>query len=219
MSGSSSPAKSGNHGFLVGRHGDDHLRRLEAPLARLGDEDAIPLGKAVNAHPGPYRKREAGRIRFEVVGHLVLGRERFGRRREGHAVEGIVLSRREETERVPAATPHIADPRVGVEDDEGQPLPLQMIAGGQARVAGSDDDDVEAFGRRGHCRDINTGLPGGAPARDCAGNGGPLLEILAGPAGVGAGSVVAERAGRVSMRDGVHDVLPRWAKRRFVEGR
>ena len=137
--------KAGNSRRLVVGHRHDHVRGVERKIPCPDDVavalalDALDPGACVHGQLKSYH------IGFEVVGHLVLGRKGPAGRRKRHAVEAVVAGRREQAQRVPAAAPGIADPFVGFEDHEGDIVPLQMIADGQAGLAAADHHDVDTL--------------------------------------------------------------------------
>ena len=97
----------------------------------VDQEAAVPARDPVHRDAGPDRQREPPGVGLEVVGHLVLGRERVARGRERHAVEPVEAGRREQAERVPALPPGVADPLVGLEDHERR---ARGVPGGSRRT-------------------------------------------------------------------------------------
>ena len=55
--------------------------------------------------------------------------------------KGVVARRRVQLQRVVAASPDVADPGVGLDDPRVDPEPLQVVAGGEAGLAGADDEE------------------------------------------------------------------------------
>ena len=94
-----------------------------------GDGDTVANGQFVPC-----------RIGLEVVGHLARGRVRRARGREGHSRQPIAARRRVEPQRVPAASPAVADAPAAVEDDELPALLLEEVPGGEAGLAATDDN-------------------------------------------------------------------------------
>ena len=100
--------------------GDDDLAGGD-PAAARGDEEAVTVRcriDALDAGAAPDRKRETLGVRREVVAHLAAGRKVERRRGEAEAGQRVPAGRAVEPERVPALAPVIADPLVGVEDQE-----------------------------------------------------------------------------------------------------
>jgi len=136
-------------GLLMGGHGHHHVVGLEPPLAGRHHERFLvrgALGQPVHLDPGSHRQVEPRRVALEVVGHLVLGRERVGRAGEGHSVQTVVAGGGEQAKRVPTVPPGVADPLVGVQDHEGQPTPGQVIPDRESRLAAADDHRLETLG-------------------------------------------------------------------------
>ena len=196
------PAKAGTTGFWYFDIATITCRRLVAAAAGLDDEDIARPRQALDADAAPHRQFEMRGIRLEIVGHLVLGGEVAGGRRERHAVEPVEPRGREQAERVPALPPRVADAASGVEDDEGQAALLEVIAGRQAGLPAADDDDVVALRRS--CPDPGRVFPTAAAGYRVT-DGRALLEILPRPAGVAAGDFAVKSAGLVVVA--VHDVL------------
>src|SRR5690606_19633630 len=96
--------------------------------------------EAVDPHTRAHREREVLRVCFEVVAHLVLGRERISVARERQAVEATEPRRREQPQRVPALPPRITHALARVEDHELQPALLQVMPDRQPRLAAPDHD-------------------------------------------------------------------------------
>src|SRR5258706_536899 len=112
--------EAGRHGGgppgLAGAGRDDDVRRLQRRSAEADDVAVAAPGQAVDAAPEAHRQPEAAGIGLQVVGHVVLARERASPRREGKAGEAVVAGRGEEPERVPPGPPGVADPGPGLED-------------------------------------------------------------------------------------------------------
>ena len=122
---------------------DHDVVGLEPLVAGRDDEAVAVLRHAVDPHAGPDRKVEAGRVRLEVVRHLVLGRERPARRREAPARQAVVPRRREQAQRVPTPAPGVADPLAAVQDHDLPPPLRQVVADGEARLAPADDHGLD----------------------------------------------------------------------------
>ena len=136
--------------LVVGAGRDDDLIGLEPAIPDADDIAAsavVGARKFVDAMSGPDRDLEGGRVCLEVVGDGVLRRERVPRRRKRQTRQSVEVGRREDPQRVPAVPPRVADPVTGVEDHEAKAAPRQVVAGGQAGLAATDDDDVEPLGR------------------------------------------------------------------------
>jgi hypothetical protein len=84
-------------------------------------------------------------IGLEIVSQFVLGGEGVASCWERETRELNVTRRREQTERIPALAPGVADTMAGVENQEANAAPGKMIADGEARLAASYDDGVDAF--------------------------------------------------------------------------
>jgi hypothetical protein len=132
------------------RHGDDDVVGFELVPPCLDDVPVASLPNPIDAHPISYGQSKPSRIRFEVVGHLVLRRERIRRRREGHSRESVVTRRREETQRVPPLAPRVTDPIAGVENDESNASQGQVVPHRKSSLARPDHDHVHRF--RGRLR-------------------------------------------------------------------
>ena len=109
---------------------------------------------------GAHPDREVGvqRVALEVVGHLLLAGERPGRRGERHPGQAVVLGGAVELQGVPLVAPVVADALVAVDDEEGAAEPLEVVSGGEAGLAGADDQRLDVLG--GH--DVTLGT---APVR------------------------------------------------------
>jgi hypothetical protein len=130
---------------LVGCHGHDHVFSLEESLARLHHEAAPVSGQPVYPDAGSDRKLEPRCVGLEVVAHLVLGRERVTRPREGHSREGVVAGRREEPKRVPPLSPRVADPLVRLEDHEREAPLGEVVSDREASLATADDNGLDTL--------------------------------------------------------------------------
>jgi hypothetical protein len=130
--------------------GDDHLAGVVGHLADLADLDDIAVREPASEGGGAAawldRQTEMIGVCLQVIGHLAARREPGADVGERQAWQGIVLGRRIEQERVVAVAPHIAHSVVRLENHEFAVLAREVVAGGEARLSGSDDDCVEAFG-------------------------------------------------------------------------
>ena len=133
--GSSSDAKAGTFGMLVRPGCDDHVLGLEALVTCGDDEPAAGLREPVDRDAGSHRELELLGIVLEVVGHLVLRGERPPKAGETHARQPAEVGGSEETKRVPALAPGVADSLVRVQDHERRSTLRQVIAGRQAGLA------------------------------------------------------------------------------------
>ena len=68
------------------------------------------------------------------------------RSRKWHPVEPVEARRGEQPQRVPPRSPGVADPLVGVEDDEAETSPGEMVAGRQAGLSATDDYGLDPLG-------------------------------------------------------------------------
>ena len=67
---------------------------------------------------------------------------------ERHSRQGVVAGGREEAERVPPLAPGVADPLVGVEDQEGE-VPLgEVVPDREACLSTAQDQGLDALGSR-----------------------------------------------------------------------
>ena len=83
-------------GLLVVPHRDHDVVGGEDVIAGR-DLIAVPAARQpVDAHAVAEREIEVGRVRLEIVGHLVLGDERGARRRERHAGQAVETGRGEQ---------------------------------------------------------------------------------------------------------------------------
>ncbi len=124
---------------------DDHVLRLEAKVARGDDEAAVDLGEPVDADARSHGKVEARGVRLQVVGQLVLRRERPGGCRDRHAGQAAEARGGEKAKRVPTLAPGVADPLVRVEDHERAILLREVVPGREAGLAAADDQGVEVL--------------------------------------------------------------------------
>lgn len=127
--------------------GDHHVLALD-PLPVEGRDESAPVvsGQMLNSGPQPDGQVEGDRVELDVVRHLVLGREAPRVTRERQSIEAVELGRREEGEAVVVAPPAIADPLTAVDDEELPPQVLEVVASGQAGLAGADDQGLDVLG-------------------------------------------------------------------------
>ena len=135
--------EGGHPGALVVGHRHHHVAGLPAPVAGRHLQPAVPPRQPVHPDPGLDGQPEPVRVVLQVVGHLVLGRERPGRTRERHPGQPAVAGRGEQPHRVPAVAPGVPDPLVGVEDQEGPAPPGQVVADREPGLAASDDHRLD----------------------------------------------------------------------------
>ena len=136
----------GDRGRMVGARRDHDVIGLEPPVPG-GDDVPLPKpGQAVDAHPRADGELESLRVCLEVVGHLVLRRERQGGRGEAQPLQAVVACGREQAKGVPARAPRVADPLVRVQDHERSVARRQVVSHGEAGLAAADDHRLEAFG-------------------------------------------------------------------------
>ena len=190
----------GSHGPVVledaGRN--DDVVGLEPAIAGTDDVSVAVLLHGVDAGPGANGQLEALGVRLEVVGHLPRGRERLRRSGEPHAGKPVEACRGVQPERGPALPPRVSDSLTRIEDDEGPASLLQVVAGGQSRLAAADDHRLEALYRLSrHCCLLQLTLIDGRRRRDRAhradpptSRGGAWLVLTTRP---GSDEVVLER--------------------------
>ena len=147
IDGSSSAANGGTFGFRNGPVATMTWRAASRPPSAVDTTNPASTGSTRSTRvPLADGQVEPSGVRLEIVGHLATRRPVGRWRREAHARERVVAGRTVESERVPAIPPVVADARVGVEDQERQSAPGQVIAGGQAGLACADDDRVDPLG-------------------------------------------------------------------------
>ena len=115
----------------------------------VGGEPAVVGDHSV--HPGlqPHRQLHGHGVLLEEVRDLVLAREVPRVAGEVHARQPVEPRRRVELQRVVVAAPVVADPAVAVDDQHLPPAPGQVVAGGQTRLAGADDQGLDVLGCHG----------------------------------------------------------------------
>jgi len=86
------------------------------------------------------------RVALLVVGDFVLVRERIAASREADTGEAVQVAGREETQRIPAQTPGIADPRMRVDEDHLAPAAQEVVRDRESAVARADDQDIRVLG-------------------------------------------------------------------------
>jgi hypothetical protein len=132
--------------LLIACRCDNHAVRLIDAVRGFQAEAAVRLVQPPDRLVHLHRQVELRGICFEVVRHLVLGREGVLVRREAIAVERVELRRGEEAQRVPAVAPDVANAGRTLKDDMVDASPLEVVANGQPRLAGADHHDVVTFG-------------------------------------------------------------------------
>src|SRR5262245_15437026 len=130
---------------LPTRHCDDDVVRLELLVASDNEKPIAEKRQTLDAHAVPHGQLKVSCIRFEIVPHRVLRRERMRVCWKRHAVEAREPRRREESQRIPTVAPGVADARARVEDHELDALPLQVIADREARLSPTDYHRVDAL--------------------------------------------------------------------------
>ena len=127
--------------------GDDHVVAGDGVLTQArGEAAAGPRLETLDARAHPHRQVGVQRIALEVVGHLLLAGERPGRSRERHPGQAVVLGGAVELQGVPLVAPVVADALVAVDDEEGAAEPLEVVSGGEAGLAGADDQCLGVLG-------------------------------------------------------------------------
>src|SRR5688572_12360392 len=91
-------------------------------------------GNTFDWHAGAHIKAEVRRVALQVIGERILGEKGPVADRVAHAGKVAERRRCEETERVPALPPLVADSRACLEDDTGPLAPLQVVSSGEARL-------------------------------------------------------------------------------------
>ena len=84
-------------------------------------------------------KLEPGGVGLDVIRHLAARRIAPAGRRKRPARQAVPASRAEQLQRIPAASPLVADPVVRVHDEERPAALREVIAGSQPRLTGADD--------------------------------------------------------------------------------
>src|SRR5918992_2276293 len=119
---------------------------LETPITDDRHE-AIPVpGQPMHLDAGLHRQPEPLGVALEIVGELILRREPPARAWEGHPREPVEAVGGEEPQRVPAVPPCVADPRVGVEDDERHVPSSEVVPDRDSGLTASDDKRVDRLG-------------------------------------------------------------------------
>ena len=101
----------------------------------------------VDAYAAANRQLKMTRVQFKIVRHLILSRERERRTRKFHSGQAVEHRRREQTERIPTAPPHLTDARTRVENDKRPSLAGQVIPDRQTGLPAANHDRVEPFAR------------------------------------------------------------------------
>ena len=122
--------RPGCHDDLVGLNGCAVLK-VKAEAAVLAPDGADLASEL-------HGELEGLRVALEVGDHLVSAGIAVGVAGELEAGKAVVAPRREERERVPARSPRGADRVGGFEDDEAAALLCELVAHGQAGLAGAD---------------------------------------------------------------------------------
>jgi hypothetical protein len=133
---------------------DDDAGGFEGVAIGLDSVRALDASHSIHRHAVADGKVVDVRVPFEVVRDVVLGRETIGIAREGQAGERAVLRRREELQPIPPLSPRVPHARVGVEDDEVDVLPRQMVARRQSRLPSAYDHELVALGPT-RCRHVS----------------------------------------------------------------
>ena len=69
----------------------------------------------------------------------------MGRRRVGHPGDPIEAGGSEQSERIPALAPGVADPLVGLQDHVRQAMTGEEVPGRESRLTGTDDHRLYLF--------------------------------------------------------------------------
>src|SRR5579859_5539701 len=77
-------------------------------------------------------------VRLEVIRKLVLAREAVRARREFRARKAVEASRREQSQRIPAVPPLVADLVASLQHDMAHPAPRQLVRAREPGLTGSD---------------------------------------------------------------------------------
>ncbi len=130
-------------GALIDARRHHHVGGLEPVVASRHDVSVALFGEAVHANPRSNGETESRRVGLEVVGHLVLRRERSGRSGKGPPRETVIPSLSEYSKGVPPFAPGIADPLARIQDHE-RSIPLrQVVPHGETGLPATDDDRLE----------------------------------------------------------------------------
>ena len=133
------------YGLLEGARRHHDVVGLEAAVAR-GDQRSRRVPRhPVHAHSRAHRQAEASGVGLEVVGHLVLRRERPGVGGKPPSRQTVVAGRAVQAQGVEAPAPAVADPLVGLEEHELLAALRQVVCDRQARLAAADDDRLVAL--------------------------------------------------------------------------
>lgn len=129
------------------------------------DEAAVRRGQTGDLHAQPHRRVDHGRVLGQVVDDVGAGHEavRVGAV-VGHAGQQEGEVRGDEAEAVPAVVPAAAEPVAAVDHQMADAGAGQVMAGGQARLPGSDDQRADLLHGR---------LPVDVLPRRTLGIGGP----------------------------------------------
>ena len=130
---------------VVGAGRDHDLLRLVVPVL-CSDPEAVAVlrrAHAGDADAGPDGEPHARGVCLEVVGNLVLAGKRVRISRKRHARQVVEAAGREEPQPFPAGSPHITDPRSGIQDDEIASQLRQVVPHRQSGLSAADDHRLE----------------------------------------------------------------------------
>src|SRR6185503_10415687 len=114
---------------------------------RVNEIRATGACETVDADAAANRQLKVTRVQLKIVRHLILGRERERRARKFQSDQAVEHGRREQTERIPAAPPRIADARTRVQNDERSSLAGQVVTDRQAGLPAANHDRMEPLAR------------------------------------------------------------------------
>jgi hypothetical protein len=134
---------------LVATGGDDdavcaqltvRCLHTEAPVDWRQLVGHVAARQALDPYTASYRKIEVLRVGLQIVGHLVMGGEGVHLHRPTR--QAGVPRDGEQSQRVPAVPPGVANAGVGIENDELLAGPLQVVSDRQTCLPSTND----------HCR-------------------------------------------------------------------
>ena len=137
-------AKSGRLRLLPGARGDHDVVGGE-PVLPGGHDEAVAVARAARRqlHAGADRQRRTGPRRPRGSRPPRPWSATTSPCRDAPAGQPVVLGRAVEPQRVEPVAPDVADPVVRVQDQERAAPAGQVVAGGQAGLAGADDDGLD----------------------------------------------------------------------------
>src|SRR3569833_1542734 len=148
MNGRRQPTRNRRNSRTLKRPGgDDDAVRLHGTRAAVDADDvslAVPRQSARTSLQ-THRQIVALGVPLQVVRYLILVREVAWRCRERRPRKPAVAGRREESERVPAFAPIVADTGLIAQDDEVDIVTREMISNREARLPAADHHGLETL--------------------------------------------------------------------------